>query len=508
MNTQRRLFGHARNETCRLAFHRWGGVGGLAALVLATADVGCGNDSSVTPTHSVVDSDGADGGTVGDGAAPSSDAGLDAPREAAPYQPKMADLIGANGRTGDDDGNAKWRAMGLHWSRNEVGPGQPTSAQDPMDVTKTSGGADLGPILLRNNANGIKNLVMLGYTPGWNALVPGDSKSAPVDVAAWENYVEAAVKLYSGPPYDVKHFQIWNEAAGSLAGGAKQATFWHGPPADGPYANAMQDYVDRIHIPAAKIIRKYGANVVYGGWPDQGGLDTYMNWLEYPSTVHGTTMLDWVDYLDLHYLGVFEEQKLYERYGTSGKIHGIWQTEIGDAYMIDQNYLPTYFFTTASWALDHGWNDPNAYVSMIYHWIGGESFRLTNFSGVVSPSGHSLETLTATLPGRLARFDHALVASEGVTIRALCSDDKIVFQVAGGPGARSVDVDDLPAPTSGHSTIDFIDGVDGTPVPDSSIDFSWSSSKLSASFTMPGPKNDVEGKPRDFLGYLVVTPLP
>lgn len=37
------------------------------------------------------------------------------------------------------------------------------------------------------------------------------------------------------------------------------------------YERAMQDYVDRIHLPAASIIRKYQCNVAYGGWPIRAG---------------------------------------------------------------------------------------------------------------------------------------------------------------------------------------------------------------------------------------------
>ena len=98
-----------------------------------------------------------------------------------------------------------------------------------------------------------------------------------------------------------------------------------------------------------------------------------------------------------------------------GKIRGIWQTEIGDAYMVNQNYLPQYYFDNAIWALGHGWDDRDKYVSMIYHWEGTEPFRLTARDGTYNPSGRSLVTLRATLPGFLAPFDHAITASAGLT---------------------------------------------------------------------------------------------
>ena len=70
--------------------------------------------------------------------------------------------------------------------------------------------------MIRNNRNGIGSLLLFGYTPIWNASVPGDTNSAPVDVEAWKRYVDAVVRKYSAPPYNLRYFQIWNEAAGKV----------------------------------------------------------------------------------------------------------------------------------------------------------------------------------------------------------------------------------------------------------------------------------------------------
>jgi hypothetical protein len=268
---------------------------------------------------------------------------------------RMAQLIGSNGWPFEESDIGIWRSMGLTWGRDSVGPGISGPNHTVMEIDRTGPGfnADLPPILLRNNRNGIKSLLLLGY------------------------------KRYSTPPFNLKYFQIWNEAAGPLSGGDPQATFWHGPNFHrdprraAPYQQAMQDYVERIHLPAARIIRKYGAYIVYGGWPDQGGLDNYCTWLEYTSPVQRTRMIDWVDYLDIHYLGTGDMETLYQRYVAKGKARGIWQTEIGDRYMADPHYLPTFYFDLAVWALGRAWDDPDKYVAMIYHWDGTEPFRLT-----------------------------------------------------------------------------------------------------------------------------------
>ncbi|CAB3776312.1 hypothetical protein LMG28614_00189 [Paraburkholderia ultramafica] len=171
---------------------------------------------------------------------------------------RITDLIGTNGWPGSAGDVRMWRAMDISWGRGSVGPGQLDSPGELMRVDKTGPkfDSDLPLVLIRNDQNGIGSLLLLGYSPRWNASVPGDSGSAPNDVEAWKRYVDAVVRKYSAPPYNLRYFQIWNEAAGKLSGGLLQATFWHGPDfnADekrsGPYERAMQDYVERIHIPA------------------------------------------------------------------------------------------------------------------------------------------------------------------------------------------------------------------------------------------------------------------
>jgi hypothetical protein len=428
-------------------------------------------------------------------------------------QHRITDLMGSNGWPPSDDDVAVWKRMGLKWGRDSAGPGQADSPDSPMDVSKSGAGdVDLASVILRNNRNGIKSLIYLGYTTPWNAMVAGDTHSAPKNVRYWERYVEAVVKKYSAPPYNVKYFQIWNEACGEMANGFHEATFWHGPGhrndphESAPYLNAMQDYVNRVHIPAARIIRKYHAYVVYGGWPDQGGLNNYFAWLEYNSPDQHAKMIDWVDYLDIHYLGVDDLEALYQRYGTSGKIRGIWQTEIGDAYLHNQNYLPEYYFDLAVWAMKRNWNDPNKYVSLVYHWDG--QLALRGYPRTYTPSGRALITLRTNVSGVLASFDHQMKFSPGLSGKALYSGNKIVFQVTGAKGRRSLDVTDLSAPPSHRFKAVYIDAVEGTAVPNADLVSSWQGTTLSLQFDVPGPKKDLDGNPQDHLGYLLVTPLP
>lgn len=429
---------------------------------------------------------------------------------------RITQMIGANGWPVTDADVAMWRNMGITWGRDSVGPGQRNSPDDPIEVDKTGPrfDSDLTSALLRNNRNGIKSLLLLGYTPKWNAMVAGDGRSAPKDVGAWERYVDAAVRMYSAAPYNVAHFQVWNEAAGRLTGGSPQATFWHGQSyrADrmlaAPYDQAMQDYVERIHIPAARIVRKHGAYVVYGGWPDQGGLSTFMQWLEYRSPRLNARMLDWIDYLDTHYLGVDGLTPLYERYVANGPVRGIWQTEIGDRYMSDPHYLAMYYFKFATWALERQWNDPDKYVSMVYHWDGLEPFRLTHRGNprTYNVSGTSLAVLRQTVSGSLHRFPGTLAFGPGASGLALYSGSDAVFQVRAEPGLRTVDVSGLRGASGGRFTVAMIDALTGNAASADAASATWRDGRLSMSFRVPDAVNGAGHTPPVHLAYLVVTP--
>jgi hypothetical protein len=437
----------------------------------------------------------------------SSAAGSRAPR-------RITDLIGANGWPGSPADIAMWQKMGISWGRGSVGPGQPDSSTQPMRVDKTGNSydSDLPSAILRNNQNGIRSLLFLGYTPKWNASVPGDSKSAPQDVGAWERYVDAVVRKYSAAPYGVRHFQIWNEAAGRLSGGLPQATFWHGPKFNkdehqsGAYDTAMQDYVERIHIPAARIIRRYGAYVVYGGWPDQGGLDNLDKWLEYESPRLNARMADWVDYIDTHYLPVSHLDGLYTRYVKQGPARGLWQTEIGDRYMTDEHYLPRYFFDFAVWALARNWDDADKYVSMVYHWDGYEPFRLTHRgppARTYNVSGQSLIVLNQTAPGTLSPLPQALHFGPDTEGAGLLSDKDVVIQVSAPSGWRTVQTAGI-APPSGGAQVLFVDALTGKTAPKEDATLSWNNDGMNLRFRVPDNVNGADRKTPRHLAYLVV----
>ncbi|OWA73336.1 glycoside hydrolase family 39, partial [Klebsiella pneumoniae] len=92
-------------------------------------------------------------------------------------------------------------------------------------------------------------LPILGYTPTWGTN--GGQSSPPTEEKDWTDFISAVVNRYSRAPYNIKYYQIWNEPT-------KKAGFWKG---------SNEQFIDSIYIPAAKIIKKHGGKVVFGGWP-------------------------------------------------------------------------------------------------------------------------------------------------------------------------------------------------------------------------------------------------
>jgi hypothetical protein len=420
------------------------------------------------------------------------------------YLPKMSDLMGANGSPDNVGGADLWNKMGLRFSRLEVGPVDGANLQDMVNRGWIADTATIDAKINYNNISGVSTLILLAYSPRYTSTIPNDTHSMPKDINAWQGYVEAVVKRYSAAPFYVKHFQIWNEAAGAIASSI-QTPFWHGPAgANGVYTNAKEDYVNQVHIPAAKIIRRYGGLIVYGGWPCESSPNTYIDWLEYrsPSNAYNN-MLDWIDYLDMHYYNVADLKGMYEKYSTYGQIKGIWQTEVGDAYMTDTNYIANYFFKFADFALDHSWSDPNKFVSMVYHYWGAEAYHLS-FNYQLHSSGQSLLTLINNTKGRLSKFGYNVDYGVGAGGMALNVDENIVFQLIGSQGQRTITVQGIPAPRGFN--VYYKDAVSDADLSSRVLSKSWNGTTLQITIDVPAGGPDLKGTYREKMGYVVVVP--
>ena len=105
---------------------------------------------------------------------------------------------------------------------------------------------------------GLEILPMLGYSAPWAVAEGASGFAPPRNVADWEDFVETCVARYSRPPFNLRYFQVWNEPT-------LKAGFWKGETDD--------EFFERVYLPAARIIRRYGCKVVFSGWPCSDGVD-------------------------------------------------------------------------------------------------------------------------------------------------------------------------------------------------------------------------------------------
>lgn len=246
----------------------------------------------------------------------------------------------------------------------------------------------------------------------------------------WEAYVERLVSHYSKPPFSIKYWQIWNE--GMMESGA----FW---------GENVSRYVDEVHIPAAKIIRKHGCKVVWGGWPDCNSLAEYDQALEYHEAWKYT------DILDVHYLPPVALDYLYRRWIDDGRCEGIWMTEIGFTQNSDQvaNTYPRMFH----WALDHGLRDPDRYKAFWFAWWSPNDPKAYGYK-CCAMSGDEL-TGHGT---QMAQFARLLSGRQVTTFKGVRTDPALSFSLSEREGSiEGFQVDDryvfalhIPVTSSGH----------------------------------------------------------
>lgn len=192
-------------------------------------------------------------------------------------------------------------------------------------------------------AEGVEILPDLGSTAPWATSIAGNDRSPPKRVEDWQNFVEQVVARYSAAPFNLRYFQVWNEPT-------REAGFWAG--------RTNRDFIDTIYLPAARIIRRHGCNVVLGGWPVSNSLQELNDLLTYHNA------WQWTDIIDVHYRIDSAWQPLYDQWVKTGKCRGIWQSEIG--FRPEPDYLPNVYLRALNWALQSGWTDPNQYKVFWY----------------------------------------------------------------------------------------------------------------------------------------------
>lgn len=233
------------------------------------------------------------------------------------------------------------QAMGLGWVRQDFDWRKIEKQKGQWDWTEPDSLVRLA------QAQNVGFLPTLLHTPGW-ARTQGPPKNPP-DVAPpdrvqdWEDFVEHVVARYSAAPYNLRYFQVWNEPT-------LQASFWRG--------KTNTDYIDLIYLPAAKIIRRHGCYVVFGGWPASNSLQELASILNYRNAIQ------WTDIVDVHYRSAADWQQLYNTWVATGKCRGVWQTETGFSPAPD--FITGVYNRLLFMSLQWGWKNPDAYKLFYY----------------------------------------------------------------------------------------------------------------------------------------------
>ncbi|MCX7598371.1 MAG: hypothetical protein N2512_05830 [Armatimonadetes bacterium] len=307
-----------------------------------------------------------------------------------------------------------WRQLGLGMARIDaswpaVQPGPGEWKWDDLDAR----------VLECANA-GVPVVLMVGYTPAWTAVdgdyafeeaghrwqvsvgpfdAVGNSRSVrfrglPLaggealegseanlrfrKVSDWTRFVDLTVRRYSAPPFNVRYYQIWNE--------------FNWPPPW--YMGTWRDFIDRVHLPAARVIRSHGGKVVFGGWACTAGPQELCDLLEYNDAWRMT------DIIDFHYQTNAAFEVCYERFVKSGKCHGVWQTEVG--WTNWKEYLINTYCRVFYWALKHGYDTEDRFRMFWFHFVGPPDLALTDqfTSGQpLTDHGRCLRTLANILTG-------------------------------------------------------------------------------------------------------------
>ena len=257
-----------------------------------------------------------------------------------------------------------------------------TYGNDRWTVAPGSGGT---MVLKRYNVSTGALISTTTYAVGQPPL-PDFSHFPPANVANWTTYVQKAVSYLHAAPYNVSYFQVWNEAQ-------EYSGFWVG---------SLDDYMQKVHLPAAQTIHAAGAKVVYGGWPVSGSpIQELIDLLDRNNAWSS------IDVIDSHYFGTADafptlraaaDQRGYPNLA-------IWQTEVG--FTTDFAYIPSAYTHRLDWALSNNWtqdkyktfyfadwapNDPKAY---------GYNCSL-NSGSALSGHGQCLQALAGLLGGSAA----------------------------------------------------------------------------------------------------------
>jgi len=132
------------------------------------------------------------------------------------YMSPMVTIFGVDlGAITPLNGQNQMRSAGAHWVRRgpiewlAVEPTEPLSDSDRNWAALAGFEAEL----LNASRSGMQVIVIVGGTPAWAQKSPGYTCGAIKEdkLPAFASFMHALVSRYSAPPYNVKHWELYNE---------------------------------------------------------------------------------------------------------------------------------------------------------------------------------------------------------------------------------------------------------------------------------------------------------
>lgn len=244
---------------------------------------------------------------------------------------------------------------------------------------------EVGPVLSEQNNNLTRQVVQKNAKGEVVSTATRDfeiSKTPPADAKDWENFVRLIVTTFGAAPYNLDYFQVWNEAH-------PESGFWWG---------GLDQYMDLIHLPAARVIHEAGKKVVYGGWICGAPINDYINLLDRKDAWHS------VDVFDMHYMPIAAMDQLYRAAVQRGIADpAVWQTELG--FSLNDKFVADTYPRAFYWALDHKSSNPDQFKLIYFaNWAPNDPVaygynRSLHSGGDLSPKGKTLDILSKLFRG-------------------------------------------------------------------------------------------------------------
>jgi hypothetical protein len=289
--------------------------------------------------------------------------------------------------------NANWLTQtGIRHARIDCSWSKFEPREGEFDDAEFTEQGLLGRQILLAHQHDMTVLPILAGIPDWaQSSDKPNGWSPPADPEKWAHFVDRVVGHFSKPPYNQKYWQVWNEAPAH--------PFW-------PQNISLEHYIEKVHNPAAKMVRKHGGKVVWGGWPSTHWQDG-----QYAKALDMSGAGELTDILDAHYvqgLRWFERGNwsgnVYQRWLNGSKAIGCWQTEMGWTFAEHAHWLTRTYFQDISWALHHNWNHKDKYRNYFFHYYAAQPNRGFYWNGpdLKYPNGFTIRTLMHVTRGDLA----------------------------------------------------------------------------------------------------------